>query len=217
MAPPRPRAKTSPPITCVVADDHPTLRRALARILNAEGIEVVREVADGAGALAAIAELRPTVAILGFAMPQIESIDVVRHAAGESGATGIILYTGLPEQTLVVAALEAGARGLVLKEAPLDELLEAIKVVAGGEVYVDPTLGAMAVRSDSGVRPPSLSGREREILRLLADGKTNREIAEALFISPDTVRTYVRRAMEKLDADSRTQAVAIAIRRSLIA
>lgn len=203
-------------ITCVVADSHPVLCQALARILGEEGIDVVRQVSDGADALAAIEELRPTVAILDLVMPHFPGIDVVRRASAVSPETATVLYTGFAEHGLLVQALEAGARGFVLKEAPLEELLRAVTVVAGGEVYIDPALGATLVRASGAPKLPALSAREREILRLLADGKSNQEIAEQLSISPDTVRTYIRRAMDKLEAHTRTQAVAIAIRQALI-
>jgi two-component system response regulator NreC len=203
-------------ITCVVADDHPVLRQALARILDGERIEVVRQVSDGADALAAIEELRPTVAILDLVMPHLRGIDVIRRASAVSPETATVLYTGFAGEELLVEALEAGACGFVLKEAPVEELLHAVTVVARGEVYVDPALGATLVRASSAAQLPALSAREREILRLLADGKSNKEIAERLSISPDTVRTYIRRAMDKLEAHTRTQAVAIAIRQGLI-
>jgi DNA-binding NarL/FixJ family response regulator len=215
---PRPNqsASTSAAITCVVADHHAALRQALARSLTQEGIEVVRQASDGAEALAAVEELRPTVAILDLVMPHLGGVDVVRRAAVVAPETAVILYAGFAEHELIVEALDAGARGFVLKQAPLEELLGAVTTVARGEVYVDPALGATLVGARGAGKLPTLSAREREILRLLADGKTNKEIAEGLFISPDTVRTYIRRAMEKLEANTRTQAVAIAIRQSLI-
>jgi DNA-binding NarL/FixJ family response regulator len=209
-----PRSPTA--ITCVVADDHPALGEALARILSADAIEIVAQVRDGAEALARIEKLRPTVALLDLVLPPADLVEVVRRAASLSPETAVILYTGSVESESVVQALDAGARGFVLKEAPLEELLRAVKIVAGGEVYVDPALGATLIRAGSGTKHPSLSAREREILRLLSNGRSNKEIAEALGISPDTVRTYVRRAMAKLEADTRTQAVAIAIRSGLI-
>jgi DNA-binding NarL/FixJ family response regulator len=209
-----PRSPTG--ITCVVADDHPAMGQALARILSADGVEVVEQVSGAAEAIETIRTFRPTVAILDLVLPPDDLVDVVRRAGTVSPETAMILYTAFAESDLLVQALDAGARGFVLKEAPLEELLRAVKVVAGGEVYVDPALGATLIRAGSGTKHRSLSAREREILRLLSKGKSNKVIAEELVISPDTVRTYIRRAMEKLDADTRTQAVAIAIRSRLI-
>jgi NarL family two-component system response regulator LiaR len=208
-----PRSPTG--ISCVVADDHPALGQALARILSADGIEVLEQVSGGA-ALEAIKTFGPTVAILDLVLPPDELVDMVRRAGTVSPHTAVILYTGFAESELLVQALEAGTRGFVLKDAPLEELLQAVKVVGGGEVYVDPALGATLIRAGSGTKHRSLSAREREILRLLSEGKSNKVIAEELVISPDTVRTYIRRAMDKLDADTRTQAVAVAIRSGVI-
>lgn len=209
-------SRPSSNITCVVADQHPTLRRALARILDERGIEVVQEAADGAEALAAIEELRPAVAILDAEMPQLSAVEVIRRAGASRPA--VIVYSSAGHQGELVEALNAGARGFLLKEAPVDQLIQAVTTVAGGDVYVDPALGAGEARTvpAAPARRPTISAREQEILSLLASGMTTKEIAGALFISPETVRTYVRRAMEKLEARTRTQAVAIAVRRSLI-
>ena len=114
-------------------------------------------------------------------------------------------------------ALDAGARGFVLKEAPVGDLARAVTLVADGGTYVDPVLAGYLAQSHAADRLPSLTQREREVLRLLADGNSNEEIGKRLFISPETVRTHVRKAMDKLESDTRTQAVATALRQSLIA
>jgi DNA-binding NarL/FixJ family response regulator len=203
-------------VTCVVADHHPTLRQGLARILAEHGIEVVREATDGVDALAAIEEHTPTVAILGAELPRLSGVEVVRRAAARGRETAVILYASAVDQGALVEALNAGARGYVLKETSVDELIRAVTAVGGGDVYVDTALGTTSGRVDPGTTPSNLSAREQDILSLLASGMTTKEIAGALFISPETVRTYVRRAIEKLDARTRTQAVAIAVRRLLI-
>jgi DNA-binding NarL/FixJ family response regulator len=205
-----------PIISCVVADDHPALVEALAAVFGAEGIEVVSRARDGASALAAIENLRPTTAVLDVVMPQLGGIEVARRVSRSSPETGTILYTGHREQDLLAEALDAGARGFVLKETPLTELVRAVKLVAAGGTYIDPVLVPTLVRAGATGPHTTLSTREREILRHLADGQTNDEIAKELNISPDTVRTYLRRAMEKLEADTRTQAVATALRQSFI-
>jgi DNA-binding NarL/FixJ family response regulator len=114
-------------------------------------------------------------------------------------------------------ALDAGVRGFVLKEAPLADLVRAVRTVAGGGSYVDPVLVGVLASPQAVEQLPALSQRERDVLRLLADGMSNEQIGKELFISPETVRTHVRKAMDKLDADTRTQAVAKALRQSLIA
>jgi two-component system nitrate/nitrite response regulator NarL len=199
----------------VVADDHPALVEAIAVVLASERVDVVARAADGAAALKAIEELRPTTAILDVIMPRLGGIEVARLASRSTPETASILYTGHTEQELLVEAVDAGARGFVLKESPISELVGAVKVAAAGGTYVDRVLAPTLVRAGA-TGHPALSTREREILRHLADGQTNDEIAKDLFLSSDTVRTYIRRAMLKLEADTRTQAVAIALRESLI-
>ena len=128
----------------------------------------------------------------------------------------VILYTAHGERGLLAEGLDCGARGYVLKDAPPDDIVRAVKRVAEGGAYVDPTLASELVSPKATERLPALSTREREILGLLANGFSNPEIASRLFISPETVRTHVRNAMTKLEADTRTQAVALALRHSLI-
>jgi DNA-binding NarL/FixJ family response regulator len=204
-------------LTCVVADDHPALVEAVCVLLEADGIHVVARTGNGADALEAIERLRPAAAVLDIVMPRLGGIEVARLASASAPGTACVLFTGQAERELMVEALDAGARGFVLKESPLTELVRAVTLAVGGETYVDPVLAPTLVRAGATQPHPTLSTREREILRLLADGKSNDEIGRRLFISPDMVLTYIRRAMEKLDADTRTQAVAIALRESFIA
>ena len=203
--------------TCVVADDHPAVLQAVADILEDSGVSVVARVGDGIAAAEQIESRRPQVALLDVRMPGLSGIDVARRVARSAPETGVLLYTGLGDQAMVLEALDAGARGFVVKEAPLPDLVRAVETVAAGGSYVDPVLAGVIARADLGGRLPNVTQREREVLRLLADGHTNEEIGKRLFISPETVRTHVRKAMDKLDADTRTQAVATALRQSLIA
>lgn len=204
------------PTTCVIADDHRGFVEALSLLLPDRGLAVLGTAYDGAAAVDLIEAHRPAVAILDVTMPRMGGIEVARHVASRAPATRTILYTGLAERQLLVDALDAGARGFVLKEASLDSLLTAVQFAVRGDVYVDPGLAGTLLRAELPGDVPALSKREREILRLLADGKSNDQIGDVLHIAPDTVRTYIRRAMEKLHADTRTQAVAMAIRQSLI-
>jgi DNA-binding NarL/FixJ family response regulator len=206
------------PIKCVVADDHPAIVAAVSEFLEAEGIEVVARARDGQEALTKIESTRPDVALVDLRMPRVSGTEVARRAARVSPETGVILYTGSGDRAHLMEAVDAGARGYVLKEAPLPDLLRAIEVVARGGTYVDPVLaGPLAGSAATSERLPELSQRERDVLRLLAEGLSNEEIGKKLFISAETVRTHIRKAMRKLEADTRTQAVATAIRRSLIA
>jgi DNA-binding NarL/FixJ family response regulator len=200
----------------VVADDHPSFVEAVSRLLTDHAIDVVGHAFDGPTALAVIAKWKPTVAVLDVTMPRMDGIEVARRARLMVAETASVLYTGFGDRQLLVAALDVGARGFVLKEGPMDGLVRAVTLAARGETYVDPALAGTLLHAAT-AELPELSKREREALRHLADGKGNEEIAQALGISSATVRTYISRAMEKLEADTRTQAVATALRQSLIA
>jgi len=198
-------------VTCVIADDHPPVLAFLTRFLGENGIEIAAGARDGEEALRRIEELHPAVAVLDARMPRLSGIDVTRALAGCD--TRVVLYTGYADRALLHQALDAGVAGVVDKEAPLDDLLRAIRIVAGGGTYLDPALPATASVEP---RTRTLTAREREVLRALADGKTNEQIGAALGISPQTVRTHVQKSIEKLGATTRVQAVATALRESLI-
>src|SRR5919106_1833675 len=191
--------------------------RAVTELLEQRGIEVVAEAVDGEDALAKIEARKPDVALVDIRMPRLSGVEVARRAARVSPDTAVILYSGYGDKALLMEALDAGVRGFVLKEAPLIDLHRAIETVAAGGIYVDPVLAGALATAEVAAKLPSLTQRERDVLRLLADGLSNEEIGKELFISPETVRTHVRKAMDKLDADTRTQAVATALRQSLIA
>jgi DNA-binding NarL/FixJ family response regulator len=205
------------PISCVVADDHPAVLEAVAEFLAQSGIEVVSRARDGEEALEKIVQRKPQVALVDVRMPKLGGIELARRAQRSAPDTAILLYTGYGDRALLTEALDAGVRGFVLKEAPMDDLLRALQAVASGGTYVDPVLAGTLAASSIGSALPQLTQRERDVLRLLADGLSNEEIGKRLFISAETVRTHVRKAMDKLDADTRTQAVARALRDQLIA
>jgi DNA-binding NarL/FixJ family response regulator len=205
------------PITCVVADDHPAVLEAVAEFLVQGGIEVLARARDGEEALERIEQRKPQVALVDVRMPKMGGIELTRRAQRSAPDTSILLYTGYGDRALLTEALDAGVRGFVLKEAPMDDLLRAVQSVASGGTYVDPVLAGTLAVSSIGNKLPELTQRERDVLRLLADGLANEEIGKRLYISAETVRTHVRKAMDKLDADTRTQAVARALRDRLIA
>jgi DNA-binding NarL/FixJ family response regulator len=202
---------------CLVADDHPAVLEAVCLYLEDNGVTVVARAQTGTEALEKIEARRPPVALLDVRMPEMGGIEIARQVTRKFPETAVILYTGYGDRAQLTEALDAGARGFVLKEAPLDDLLRAVRVVAGGGTYVDPVLAGVLASAAVTDKLPALTQREREVLRLLAGGLSNEEIGKQLFISPETVRTHVRKAMEKLDADTRTQAVARALRGRLIA
>jgi DNA-binding NarL/FixJ family response regulator len=203
-------------VRCLVADDHPAILAAVTEFLQEEGIDVVAQARDGQEAFAKIESVQPNVAIVDLQMPGLTGIELARKVGEARLSTGILLYTGHGDRALLTEAVDVGARGYVLKEAPLPDLLRAISTVAEGGTYVDPVLAGALAAPGAADKLPALTQREREVLRLLADGHSNEEVGKRLFIAPDTVRTHVRKAMRKLDADTRTQAVATALRQSLI-
>jgi DNA-binding NarL/FixJ family response regulator len=200
-----------------LADDHPAILDAVSRFLEeVEGVELVGRAADGARALQLIADLEPEVAVLDIRMPDVGGIEIARRLSEEGSKTAVILYTGASDRAVLLEGLDAGARGFLLKEAPLDDLARAIQIVAGGGTYVDAALAGLLAGPQAAERLYTLTKREREVLRLLADGMRNEQVGQRLSISPLTVRTHVKNAMTKLEADTRTQAVARALRESLI-
>jgi DNA-binding NarL/FixJ family response regulator len=200
-------------ITCMLADDHPAVLDSISRVLASQGFDVVAQARDGDDALKAIEEQKPQVSIVDLRMPGMTGIAVARRASKQ---TAVILYTGYSDRTLLVEALDAGVRGFVLKEAPLADLARAIEIVAKGGVYVDPVLAGVLASGEATEQLSMLTQREREVLRLLADGMRNEEIGRRLHIAAETARAHIRNAMRKLDADTRTEAVATALRQQLI-
>ncbi len=207
------RAETH--LTCVVADDHPSVVVAVSAVLTAGGVAVVGQAGDGVEALAEIEKHRPDVAVVDVLMPRLSGIEVARRAAVAAPATAVVLYTGYGDAPMLAEALDAGARGFVLKESPIEDLLLAVRTVAAGAQYVDPVHSGSLVLA-AGSRLPKLTQRERDVLALLAAGLSNEEIGRRLAISGETVRSHLRKAMGKLGAGTRTQAVATALRLHLI-
>ena len=201
--------------TCVVADDHPPVLESVSRYLDTQGFRVVGRAGTGDEALALIESQRPGVAVLDLRMPGLPGASVIRRAARTTPQSCCLAYSGFGDAALLNEVLDAGARGYVLKEAPLEALVRALGTVANGGMYVDPALADVLIRAlpslDLGLTP-----RERDVLRLLADGHSNESIGRELLISPDTARTQLGTAMTKLGVSTRTQAVAAALRHELI-
>ena len=202
-------------ITCVVANDNPSVAEEIVALLTAHGIEVVAHATDGEAALAAIETHGPRVAVLSL-VPRLSGTEVAKLARVSSPQTATVLYTSVEVGDSLAEGLGAGVRGFVQKEAPLTRLIDAVQLAAVGAMYVDPELAPALIRGTVKRELVELSPREQDVLHRLADGKTNEEIGRELSISADTVRTYIRRAMQKLEADNRTHAVAIALRNSFI-
>jgi DNA-binding NarL/FixJ family response regulator len=188
---------------------------SVSRYLDAQGLRVVGRAATGDEAVALIESQRPTVAVLDLRMPGLAGAAVIRRVARSTPQCSCVVYSGCGDAALLDEVLDAGARGYVLKDAPLDTLVRALGTVTGGGMYIDPALADVLVRATP-ARDLGLTARERDVLRLLADGHSNESIGRELFISPDTARTQLGTAMAKLGVSTRTQAVAAALRHELI-
>ena len=201
--------------TCVVADDHPAVLESVSRYLEAKGFRVLATARNGEEAVALVEFERPSIALLDLRMPVLSGAEATRRVGRSTPQCACVVYSGFGDDALLTEALDAGARGFVLKDAPLDALVRAIETVHAGGMYIDPALAGVLIRSASDTEP-SLTARERDVLRMLADGHSNESIGRALFIAPDTARTQLGAAMAKLGVSTRTQAVATALRRALI-
>ena len=201
-------------ITCLIVDDHEVVREGLRLSLSrAPHIRVVGEAADGETAIALAERRRPNVVVMDIRMPGIDGLEATRQLRDRAPDVPVILFTAYSDRPLLSRGLDSGAKGYVLKEASHDTLLRAIETVASGQTFVDPALMPSFLGKD---QTDMLTAREREILQLLAEGMSNADVAQKLFISQETVKSHVRHILTKLEADTRTQAVAIALREAII-
>ncbi len=214
-------------IRVVLADDHVVLRSGLKLLLNAQvDIEVVGEASDGAEAVSKTAELKPDVLLLDITMPNIGGIDAMRTIKEKTPSASILILTMHENEAYLLEALKAGASGYVLKKAADNELMSAIRAVYSGEVFIPSSLTKSVVKemvSGSVSREESvdkdqeqLSPRELEVLTLVAQGYTNQQIADRLYLSVKTVETYKARVMEKLKLHSRVELVRYALRHGFL-
>jgi two-component system response regulator NreC len=203
-------------ISIVLADDHNVVRRALRLLLEEEPeFEVVAEASDAESAIRYVRGHKPTVLILDLSMPGRSSLKAIPEINDASPETRIVVLTMQKEPAFARQALQLGVLGYVLKEAADDELVQAVRRAADGETYLQPALGArLAAEADP--RSDDLSERETDVLRLIALGHTNAEIAEQLFISVRTVETHRAHIQQKLGASSRAELVSSALERGLV-
>jgi DNA-binding NarL/FixJ family response regulator len=199
-------------VLCV--DDHPLLREGISTVIrNQPDMLVVAEAASGREAIEQFRKFRPDVTLMDLRLPDMSGIDVLIAIRAESDEARIIMLTTFEGDVEVQRALGAGARGYMLKSMPPKELIDAIRKVHAGKKRIPPEIAAHLAEHFSDA---TLSERETEVLRHVAGGNRNREIAERLFISEETVKVHIKHIMEKLGASDRTQAVAIAVRRGII-
>ena len=210
-------------IRIVVADDHPIVRAGIIGLLEAEaGLEVVGEAADGAEAVAVAASERPDLVLMDLRMPHLDGAAATAGILAEVPGTRVLVLTTYETDDHILAAIEAGASGYLLKAAPQAEIVAGIRAVAAGETVLAPSIAAKLVsrvRADAAsvASPsPSLSPRELEVLRLVADGRSNPEIARVLFIGEATVKTHLLHVFEKLEVNDRTRAVTRAMELGII-
>ncbi len=190
-----------PALRLVLVEDHAALREGLALLLEREGYEVVGCAGDVAEGETLVTAARPDVVLCDIALGDGSSgLELLDRLLAADPELQLVLYTGSDEPHVVHAGIDAGARGYVLKDAGLDELVRAIEEVASGGAYVDPRLHRVLLHRKALERLPQLSPREREVIALFAEGRTNEQVAADLVLSVETVRTHVRNAMAKLQA-----------------
>ncbi|WP_108934563.1 response regulator [Streptomyces ardesiacus] len=217
----------STPVRVVICDDQALIRTGLATIVDAQpDLEVVGECGDGRTGVDLARELRPDVVVMDIRMPVLDGLEATRllAGAGVEHPVKVLVVTTFNLDEYVYEALRAGASGFLLKDAPPDRLLHGIRTVAMGAALLDPDVtrrlvGRYAARirpAEGTARDIPLTPREMEVLRLIADGLSNGEIAAALVISPETVKTFVSRILTKLDLRDRVQAVVFAYRHGLV-
>lgn len=207
-------------IRVFLADDHTVVRTGLRTLFEAyPDVEVVGEASDGEEAVRRAAELRPEVVILDFSMPGLSGADAVIALRRDMPEAKVLVLSAYEDHGFVTQVLQAGARGYLLKRAAAEELLQAVRTVAGGGVYLEPSLAAVLAEGPgpTATSDEALSDRERDVLRLLATGYTNKEIGARLKISVKTVETYKTRGMEKLNLRGRVDLVRYASRRGWLA
>ena len=210
-------SSSSNSISVVLADDHAVVRSALRMLLEDEpGIEVVAEAGDSNAAVRYAGGHHPRVLILDINMPGGSGLAAIPEIRRQSPETQIVMLTMQDETASAREALQAGVLGYILKEAASDELVKAVRLAAEGKTYLQPELGARLAAEPESVTPDDLSDRELEVLRLIALGHTNNEIAERLFLSVRTVESHRAHIQQKLGLTSRSELVRYALERGVI-
>jgi DNA-binding NarL/FixJ family response regulator len=205
------------PTRCLVVDDHTVVRQGLDLLFgDIDDLELVGTVSTGEDALDAIAKLKPEVVLMDVRLPGIDGVSAVKRIHESSPSVKFVIFSAYGDKRLLSDAIAAGARGYVMKGSPPEDLIRAIRTVAEGKAFVDPSLSPALIMTDGGPSEQPLSEREREILQLLAEGYHTEEVARRIGLSVETVKSDTKRVIAKLQADTRTHAVAIALRQAII-
>ena len=207
-------------IRVLIADDHPVVRQGLRTFLELQDdIEIVAEATDGGDAVAKVRELKPDVVLMDLVMPQLDGIEAIRQVREVSPTSKVIVLTSFDDREKVYLSVKAGAAGYLLKDADPQELAEAIRTVQRGDALLNPSIAAKLMQEVAAGGPraagETLTARELEVLRHLARGMSNKEIAGALVLSEKTVKTHVSNILGKLQLADRTQAALFAVREGL--
>jgi DNA-binding NarL/FixJ family response regulator len=223
--PDQPEAGSQPPepLRVVIADDHPFYRQGLAKLLTESGLDVVGEAADGVAAIEAVEQTAPDVVVMDLNMPGLSGVEATRQLSERIPSSRVLVLSVSAEEADVTDAILAGANGYVLKDAPVQEVVAGIRAAASGESLISPRIASTLLRkireqaeTESYPPPVALSERELEVLKLVANGKANKEIGEALFIGPSTVRNHISSILIKLQVDNRVQAAVRAVRDRMV-
>jgi DNA-binding NarL/FixJ family response regulator len=207
------------PTRVILADDHTLVRQGLKSLLEREGVQVVGEASDGQEAIGIATKLMPDVAVIDISMPILNGLDAARAVRKACPKTKIILLTRHSEDQYVTEALRAGVKGYVLKHQVAHDLVHAIHQVCRGGIYLSPSISRAVVEaylSKTAVSPDPLSARERQVIQLIVEGKSTREIAVLLGICAKTAESHRARLMQKLDIHETASLVRYAIRRGLV-
>jgi DNA-binding NarL/FixJ family response regulator len=206
-------------IRVLVVDDHPVVRAGVAALVDAaDDIEVVGTGSTGLEAVELAAALHPDVVLMDLRMPGLDGDEATARILAADPATRVVILTTYETDDAILSAIEAGASGYLLKAAPEAELLAGVRAVAAGEVALAPGVAALLVKRAAAPAPaaPVLSARELEVLRLVADGLSNREIGERIFLGEATVKTHLLHVFAKLEVNDRTRAVTRAMELGLL-
>lgn len=206
-------------IRLVIVDDHPVVRAGLVGMLSDQpGFDVVGEASDGDQAVRIAAATRPDVVLMDLRMPGVDGVAATERIVAADGATRVLILTTYESDDQILAAIEAGASGYLLKAAPQDEIVAGIRSVAEGQTALSPQVAVRLVQRMRQTEPPpaTLSPRELDVLRLVAAGNSNKQIAVALGIGESTVKTHLLKVFDKLGVTDRTRAATLAMERGLL-